>query len=51
MGDKTTIRLSREDRRLIDLIRNKLRISQSDIIRLAIRRLAEIEGVGKNSGN
>lgn len=49
MIDKTTIRLSAQDRKIIQAIANKLKISQSDIIRIAIRKLAESEGLSENS--
>ena len=41
----TTVRFTHSDLRLIDSLRDKLGLGMIQVIRLAIRRLAEIEGV------
>ncbi len=43
----TGIRFTPEDRRIIQALRRKLGVKPSEIVRLAIRKLAEIERVGE----
>jgi hypothetical protein len=42
---KTSIRLTDEDRRILAALERKLSLSNSDLIRVAIRLLAERESV------
>ncbi|GHO73844.1 hypothetical protein KSD_16150 [Ktedonobacter sp. SOSP1-85] len=53
MKDKTptSIRLSDEGKRLRKLLAEKLGISESAVIEIALRRLAEWEGVKRGNEN
>lgn len=44
----TSIRLTSEAKRLIKKLADKLGVTQASIIEIAIRRLAEIEGVDQD---
>lgn len=41
-----TWRPSNEDNKLLDELKRKLGISEPDVLRMGLRRLAEMEGIG-----
>jgi hypothetical protein len=41
----TAFRLTEADRAYLDTLENKLRSTKTDVVRLALRRLAELEGL------